>query len=277
MVLTSNGLDRIVRIDALDRLATTPVKPRLADTGYERLRELIVTLALAPGSPIDEPLLMVLLGLGRTPLREAIQRLTHEGLILLSPRRGRWVSPLSLTALQQMIETRLLLEPRVARLAAERIRPDQSERLAALLDEAEGLIGRGDFAACVFLDQRFHTGLAEAAGNRYLARMTDQILHELVRYWYASFVRIAGLDQIFPHHRPLLAAIAGHDGEAAERLSHQHIDLFRDRMRDLAAGPETPVPTLPHRAPFPTRDGPATAPPAADGLSPDAGSPTKGG
>lgn len=238
MLVTANGL-------APALAPPPPTKPRLADTGYQRLRELIVTLELEPGAAIDERLLMARLGMGRTPLREAIQRLTHEGLIVQAPRRGRWVASLSVTDLGPMIETRCLLEPRVARLAAERIRPAQVDRLRAILDEAESRIGRHDFGACVFLDQRFHLGIAEATGNRHLIRMTDQILHELIRYWYASFVRVGGLDGLFPHHRQLLAAIAAHDSDAAERLSRQHIDLFRDRIRDLAAGPETPASALP--------------------------------
>jgi DNA-binding GntR family transcriptional regulator len=222
-------------------LAITPLvpsaKPRKADTGYERLREMIVTLALEPGAPIDERALMERLGVGRTPLREGIQRLTHEGLIVQSPRRGRWVAPLSVTDLGQMIETRRLLEPQVARLAAVRVSPNQVERLGTLLGKAERLLERHDFAGCVFLDQAFHTGVAEASGNRHLIRMTDQILHELVRYWFASFVRVGHLGDIFPHHRTLLAAVAAHDADAAERLAQEHIDLFRDRIRDLAAGP----------------------------------------
>ena len=222
-------------------LAITPLvpsaKPRKADTGYERLREMIVTLALEPGAPIDERALMERLGVGRTPLREGIQRLTHEGLIVQSPRRGRWVAPLSVTDLGQMIETRRLLEPQVARLAAARVSPSQAERLTALLGEAERLIERRDFAGCVFLDQAFHTGIAEASGNRRLVRLTDQLLRELVRYWFASFVRVDRVDRIFPHHRALLAAVVGHNADAAERLAHEHIDIFRDRVRELAAGP----------------------------------------
>lgn len=231
MIASTNGTDH--RID-LSVAAPPPAKPRQADTGYQRLRELIVTLALEPGAAIDERLLMARLGVGRTPLREAIQRLTHEGLIVQAPRRGRWVAPLAITDLGPMIETRCLLEPQVARLAAERIGPAQVERLRAILDQAQELIARGDFAGCVLLDQRFHSGIAEAAANRHLARMIDQILHELVRYWFASFVRVGGLDDLFPHHRRLLAAIAGHDPDAAERLSLEHIDLFRERIRDLA-------------------------------------------
>ncbi len=218
-------------------VAPPPTKPLLADTGHQRLRQLIVTLELDPGAAIDERALTLRLGVGRTPLREAIQRLTHEGLIVQAPRRGRWVAPLSVTDLGQMIETRGLIEPQVARLAAVRARPAQVDRLGAILDEAEGLIGRGDFAGTVFLDQRFHCGIADAAGNRHLAGVAERLIHELVRYWYASFLRVGGLDQVFPHHRQLLAAIADHDAGAAERLSRQHVDLFRDRMRDLAAGP----------------------------------------
>ena len=218
---------------------TTPLlapKPRKVDTTYDRLRELIVTLALEPGSPIEERVLLARLGVGRTPLREAIQRLVYEGLIFEQPRRGRWVSPLSLMTLGQLIESRRVVESAVARLAALRISADQLARLDAILDQAESCIDQGENAVAVTLDQQFHVAIANASGNLHLTRMVEHVLHSLVRYWYVSFVRVERLAPIFAHHRLYVAAVASHDPDRAEREALVHIDLFRERMRDLASG-----------------------------------------
>lgn len=207
--------------------------PRKTDVAYTRLKELLVTLQIEPGAPIDERVLMRRLGVGRTPLREAIQRLSHEGLIDLVPRRGSWAAPLSITDVLDLIEARRLVEPPAARLAAQRIRPEHAAAIHALLDEAEDLISAGDFAGCVFLDQRFHTALAEASGNRYLARMVKQVNEQALRYWYVSFTRGAPLNPTFFHHRQLLEAVTSGQADRAEQLMHDHIDLFHDRIRDI--------------------------------------------
>jgi len=231
-------LEVVMSLSTAAAPTTPPIapKPRKVDTTYDRLRELIATLALDPGSPIEERVLLARLGVGRTPLREAIQRLAYEGLIVEQPRRGRWVSPLSVMTLGQLIESRRVVEPAVARLAALRITPDHLARLEAFLDQAEPLVDQGENTIAVTLDQQFHFAIAAASGNQHLMRMVEQILHSLVRYWYVSFMRIERLAPIFAHHRVLLAAVASHDPDRAEQEALVHIDLFRERMRDLASG-----------------------------------------
>ena len=88
----------------------------LSDQAYYRIRELIVTLELAPGSPVSERELMERLALGRTPIREALQALARERLVEVYPRRGMFVSRVDVRDLAGLSEVRLTLEPRAARL-----------------------------------------------------------------------------------------------------------------------------------------------------------------
>ncbi|MGH2533163.1 MAG: GntR family transcriptional regulator [Thermomicrobiales bacterium] len=217
--------------------------PRKVDVVYERLKDLIITLEIEPGAVVDERELMERLGVGRTPLRETIQRLAHEGLIEQIPRRGSWVSHLSVTDLQQMIEARRILEPVAMRLAAQRIKPAHIEVLSAQLDEAEHLLAEGIPARCVYIDQTFHRTLARVSGNRHLARMIEGLNLELIRYWYVSFVKVGGVAPAFDHHRAILNAVARGDADAAEREMHRHIDIFIERVGDMVSASDLGAPS----------------------------------
>src|SRR6188472_815872 len=99
--------------------ATLPplIKPTKADDAYDELKRLIVSLQIAPGEPLNERTLMLKMDIGRTPLREAIQRLTMEQLVTSLPRRGYFVRELSISELNEMISARHVVEPAVTRMA----------------------------------------------------------------------------------------------------------------------------------------------------------------
>src|SRR6266704_7108242 len=109
----------------------------LADKAYQAIRELIVSLELAPGAVIDERELMERLEIGRTPVREALRRLAHERLVEVYPRRGMFVTGVDVRELARLSEVRELLEPEAARLAAERATDADREELACLLSELD--------------------------------------------------------------------------------------------------------------------------------------------
>lgn len=211
----------------------TRAAPRKADIAYQLLKGLLLTLQIPPGAPIDERALMSRLSIGRTPLREAIQRLGHEGLIVQVPRRGSWAAPLSITDVQYLIEARRLLEPPAARIAANRIAPEQLEQLRCVLERADALVAAGNNSECVLLDQSFHRLIAEGTQNPVIARMVEQVNQELLRYWYVSFTWVGTLGPTFAHHHLILDALTRRDGDEAERLMHEHIDLFRERIRGM--------------------------------------------
>ncbi len=121
--------------------ATPPAAARpsdgltLTERAYVALEELITTLQLPPGAFLSEMALAQRLGLGRTPIREALQRLARDGLVTVAPRRGILVSEINLKAQLRLIETRRVLEALIARLAAERADPAERERFAEIAQE----------------------------------------------------------------------------------------------------------------------------------------------
>src|SRR5579864_9717881 len=121
---------------------------QLADQAYIAIRDLIVSLELAPGAVLDERALIEQLGIGRTPVREALRRLAQEQLVEVFPRRGMFVTNVDVRDLARISEVREALEPEAARLAAERATEDERDELAALRDS---IGGPGDLMA---LDER---------------------------------------------------------------------------------------------------------------------------
>ncbi|MDQ3547245.1 MAG: GntR family transcriptional regulator, partial [Chloroflexota bacterium] len=167
-------------------MATLPAatKPRKADDAYDELKRLIVSLRIAPGEPLNERTLMTVLNIGRTPLREAIQRLTLEQLVTSLPRRGFFVRELSITELNEMIAARHVIEPPVARLAAPHVSAADIARLREIIAVTRGELERHDHEASMYHDLEFHRTIANACGNRYLAAAAIQINTRLLRYWY---------------------------------------------------------------------------------------------
>lgn len=205
-------------------------QPRLSDAAYEALRARIVSLRLPPGVRLDEDELIADLGVGRTPLREAVARLRHEGLVVVLPRRATIVAPLDLGDLHQLIEARIVLETEVAARAAKRAGPADMARCRDALELAERAGADGDPDAYLEADRRFHDAVADACGNTHLAEADKHVNMLSMRFWHLGF-RMAGPPAAPDHHNRLLAAIAAADAEAAQHLTAEHIENFRARLR----------------------------------------------
>jgi DNA-binding GntR family transcriptional regulator len=148
---------------------------RLAsEEAYEQIKDKIITLELEPASVIDEQALMEQLGLGRTPVREALQRLSADGLVHIVPRRGMFVTDISITDLQQIIEVRIALTGFCARLAAQRITPDLVAEMRTVLQGLEH-VKPGDSKVLMEIDRSFQRMLYRAGGNEILAETLDRL------------------------------------------------------------------------------------------------------
>lgn len=194
---------------------------------------MIITHELPPGTAIDERELIERLGTGRTPLREAMLRLAHERLIVRSPRRGAFVSQLSLADIQQLNEARLLVEPQIARLAASNVTPMFVERLRAIIASTEELVANHDFEPISAADLEFHILLGRLSENEYLTHFSLEINTALLRYWHLSY-RLADSGRVwYESHLNLANLVAAGDPAGAEREAYHHIDAFRARMREF--------------------------------------------
>jgi len=203
----------------------------LSDQAYYRIRELIVTLELAPGSPVSERELMESLALGRTPIREALQALARERLVEVYPRRGMFVSRVDVRDLAGLSEVRLTLEPRAARLAAERATDADRATIAVLLKELDHVRDKPDERALIDLDQRIHRHIYECTHNPFLAATLNEYYVLTLRIWFLALDRVTRLQDAVREHRELLRAIRAGNAERSEEAMRRHVTGFENAIR----------------------------------------------
>jgi DNA-binding GntR family transcriptional regulator len=197
----------------------------LSDRAYYRIRELIVTLELEPGAAVNERELAERLGLGRTPVREALRMLQRENLVAVYPRRGVLVAPIEVRDLAGLSEVRGALESFSARLAAERRTPSDRALVVELLDDLGGV--GADERLLIDLDQRIHRHVWACAHNPFLAATLEEYYVLTLRIWFLALDRVARLDEAVLEHRELLEAIRDGDGERAEAAMRRHVAGFQ--------------------------------------------------
>lgn len=198
---------------------------QLADRAYLAIRGLIVSLELPPGAVIDERALMQRLGIGRTPVREALRRLAQEQLVEVFPRRGMFVTGVDVRDLARISEVREALEPEAARLAAERATDAERDDLAALGDE---IGGGGDL---MDLDERVHRAVYAAAHNDLMETTLGQYYVLALRIWMIALDRAHELEEAVEAHRDLLHAIVLGNGDRAAEIMRAHVEDFEQAMR----------------------------------------------
>lgn len=211
----------------------TVVLPRAHSQGeraYLLIRDQIVTLKLKPGSVIEETRLRSDLQLGRTPIREALQRLAHENLVSFVPHRGTFVTDINITDLGRITEVRVELEGYGARLAAERAGPGERAAMEALISELEGL-DAGDYHTLMQLDQRIHRLIYQAARNQFLQDALEQYFNLSLRVWFLVLDRGVRLKEAVQEHRDLLDAIVSRDAARAESAMRRHVIGFEEAIR----------------------------------------------
>ena len=194
------------------------------DRAYLAIRDLIVSLELAPGALIQEPVLMDRLSFGRTPVREALRRLAQEQLVEVFPRRGMFVTNVDVRDLARISEVREALEPEAARLAAERATDAERDELLALGDE----IKRG--ADLMALDERIHRSVYKAAHNDLMEKTLSEYYVLALRIWMIALERDEALESAVEAHRPLLNDIALGNGDRAAERMRSHVQDFEAAM-----------------------------------------------
>ena len=196
-----------------------------ADRAYVAIRGLIVSLALPPGAVIDERELMRQIGLGRTPVREALRKLAQEQLVEVFPRRGMFVTGVDVRDLARISEVRTALEPEAARLAAERATDEERQQLADLSDE----IARG--GDLMGLDERIHRAIYAAAHNDLMEKTLGEYYVLAHRIWMIALDRAEDLEEAVEAHRPLVADIVSGNADAAADRMRAHVEDFEAAMR----------------------------------------------
>jgi len=198
----------------------------IAERAYHELRDRIVTLQLPPGAILREDELMRELGIGRTPLREAVKRLALENLVAVQPRRGTFVTHVDVADIVHITEVRVELEAQAAELAALRMDADARARAEALMTELETLSSE-DHDALMRFDQRIHRFVYATSRNPYLAETLERYFALSLRVWYVVLDRVPGLGGAVHDQERLLEALLARDPPRARAIMREHILAFQ--------------------------------------------------
>ncbi len=215
-------------------LASAPqtqiIKNSLANQACEVLRQQIVRGELPPGHRLNIYEIATQLGISRTPVKEAFNRLSHEGLLTIHPQSGTFVSRLGLSQIREVFEARLMLElwSAPALFCGGRWSPMEAERLLARCEELFQSKEDFDFATFAICDRELHTSIVSASGNRRISRMYESVYPylQMVRvYWGRSRERALRSHR---EHIGIVDAINRSDSEAAVDLLRSHITGSQD-------------------------------------------------
>ncbi len=203
----------------------------LTDRAYADIEEMIVFLKLAPGSAISEAELSAHLGIGRTPIREALQRLARERLVQILPRRGIIVSGIDVSAQLRLLEVRRELERLIATSAARRATDDERARFRALAAGFERAAKVNDDVSFMRVDRDFNV-LCSAASHNEFAANAMSLMHSLSRrFWYLHYKQAANMPLTAKLHADIARAIAAGDEERAGRASDKLLDAIEKFTR----------------------------------------------
>jgi len=192
--------------------------PSLSETAYRRLEEAIVTLSLRPGAILTEAQMIDLVGVGRTPVREALIRLAQQRLVEILPRKGVVVTDINAIDIMSALDAREVLERLIASDAAKRASP--RERIA-IIEKARAMRAAaetGDANAYMRLDKELDAIVAYAARSPYATRAVEPLQALIRRAWY-HFERQDDLVPAANHHVAFAQALAAADGAAAVAAS----------------------------------------------------------
>jgi DNA-binding GntR family transcriptional regulator len=216
--------------------ADRPVAPAaraetMTEQAYRLIEEQIVTLRLKPGDILSEQMLSANLRIGRTPIREALQRLAREGLVTILPRKGILVSDLNPRNQLLLLEVRRELERLLSRAGAERATAEQRETLIDVADGMDRAAKTNDDIAFMRLDRGLNQLMIEAAHNDYAARSMKLLQGLSRRFWYMHYREAADLPLCARLHANQARAIAKGNGEAAARASDKLMDYVETFTR----------------------------------------------
>lgn len=207
-------------------LADTPRRySTLREWAYTRVREMIVSGELAPGSVIHEGDLCERLDISKSPLREALRQLHQEGLIDTVSNKGSRVATLSEQDIDEIYQLRSYIEAMAVRLACDKRTEADISALREGIRTLDAIKSSGDLRAIAEQDIRFHLHLAQIGGNRRLIRIQENLQTEMLRLVMRQFVDWgdAAESDAVRRHTAIVDAIEANDPDAAEREMRAHI------------------------------------------------------
>lgn len=215
-------------------------RPSLVDQAYEAIKEKVLNLHFLPGQYLNESAISAQLGIGRTPVHQALQRLQLDGLVEVLPRKGVIVQPDSMAEILKILDSRLTVEPELARLASQRVAageigPEELDHLAAIAVATDKNAVPPDIAAFTGNDRWFHREVGRLSGNHLMAEFARMLHERSTRFWYLNLWQTIDVERSNRQHASIAAAIAAGTGEAAAAAMLEHIRSLHARVEQLQA------------------------------------------
>jgi DNA-binding GntR family transcriptional regulator len=203
-----------------------------ADYAYRVLCDELIVLDIKPGEPLNDDLISRRLGVGRTPIREAMKRLESDHLVVAYPRRGTFAAGVDITDLAEISEIRQLLEPAASARAARMASPRTRQELREFAREVEQLLeGRQAQRDLMRLDMRVHRSIYRATGSRHLEDVLIRYDNLATRIWSLVLEKLPPVSEHIAQHIDLLELIAEGDADSAAQLTTKHVTDFENLIR----------------------------------------------
>ena len=224
---------------AINRQARMQGAAKTSEVVYRDLRHDIVTMTLAPGTPVLERDITQKYGISRTPVREAVIRLTEEGLLDVVPQSGTFVARIPLALVREALVARRALEGATVRAATAHASESQIMEMRALIQRQQEMADAGKEEAFHRADEDFHAHIAASGGLPGLWQMIQQVRVQVERYRRLTLPQPGRMGLVVQEHLAVLEEIARRDADAAVERMNEHLDklqldiaVFRDRWPD---------------------------------------------
>jgi DNA-binding GntR family transcriptional regulator len=218
------------RMAAGHRRSRRPRAITAASKIYSELRVELVSLQRRPGEAISEAQIALSYGVSRTPVREAILKLSDEGLLEVYPQSGIFVSRIPIAALPEAIIIRKALEETTARMAAERATSSQILALQSILERQREASAAGDADTFHQADEMFHAAIADVAGYPGIWKFIQQVKVHVDRYRRLTLPQHGRIAKVILEHEAVLTAIEAHEPERARQAMESHLESLLDNI-----------------------------------------------
>ncbi len=207
----------------------------LSDRAYDIIRRDILSCVLLPGQQIIQSQLVEKYKLGTTPVREALQKLSHEGLVITVPRSGYIVSPITLAEVRELFEFRAILETSAARIAVQRASDEQLAKIAEQANFTYTYSDHADYPRFVSLNHAFHCSIAAASGNHRLEEALSRTLDSLTRVFHVIMDVQDSAEETRKEHLDIVAALQARDAERAVAVLNAQINRTAQLVGEAVA------------------------------------------
>ena len=212
------------------RLGAEGAPTSLRLQAYQEIKRRINRLEYRPGAYLNEAQISRHLGIGRTPVHQALDRLMLEGLVQIMPRKGVMVQSISLDEVLQLLEARLVNEVHCIELATERATDAHISALQSLLASAEPLVRARDREKLMNIDREFHRLISDAAGNSIIADILRTLHDRSLRFWFIAVGDDLQLRRIAQEHKAIVMAIKQRNRRLAGAAMRKHIESSREHI-----------------------------------------------